>query len=135
MKHKRTFLLFALLLLVAFVTNGGTRNFSTTLSPISSAQAQTEGSAPADPNANAQPEHGVTAEQGRAILSLLNDLKSLTLDDSLFSDPLFTNLVDFSTELTPEPKGRQDPFAPINVSAAPTIQGKTDIKKTGTNTP
>ncbi|MCI0542755.1 hypothetical protein L0Y69_03340 [bacterium] len=56
---------------------------------------------------------GVTAEEGKAILALLNDLRSLQLDETFFSDPIFVSLEDWSVVLTPEPIGRPNPFAPI----------------------
>lgn len=62
------------------------------------------------------PDVSVVAEndqQGQEILSLLADLKRIRLDGSIFSDPLFQSLQDFSVELNPEPKGRQNPFAPL----------------------
>lgn len=52
-------------------------------------------------------------QKGREILALLADLKKISLDESIFSDPIFQSLKDFSVELAPEPKGRQNPFAPI----------------------
>jgi len=47
------------------------------------------------------------------LLLLLINLRSITLDDSLFRDPAFRNLVDFGQQLIPEPTGRQNPFAPV----------------------
>lgn len=47
------------------------------------------------------------------LLVLLINLKSITLDDSLFNDPAFKKLVDFGQELIPEPTGRQNPFSPV----------------------
>lgn len=47
------------------------------------------------------------------LLLLLVNLKSITLDDSIFSDPAFRSLIDFGQELTQEPTGRQNPFAPV----------------------
>lgn len=52
-------------------------------------------------------------QKGREILALLADLKSVRLDDSIFSDPAFQSLQDTSVELTAEPKGRPNPFAPL----------------------
>jgi len=47
------------------------------------------------------------------LLILLINLRSITLDESLFNDSAFKNLVDFGQELFPEPTGRQNPFAPV----------------------
>lgn len=52
-------------------------------------------------------------QKGREILALLADLKKIQLDGSIFDDPKFQELQDFSRELIPEPKGRPNPFAPI----------------------
>lgn len=56
-------------------------------------------------------------QKGREILTLLADLKKITLDESVFSDPVFRSLKDISVELIPEPKGRPNPFAPLGKDA------------------
>ncbi len=60
---------------------------------------------------------GGTNQQGQEILALLADLKKVRLDESIFSDPKFQELQDFSMELNPEPKGRPNPFAPLGRDA------------------
>lgn len=45
--------------------------------------------------------------------TLLNELTPITFDTSIFSDPRFNSLVDIATNVTPEPTGRPDPFAPV----------------------
>lgn len=52
-------------------------------------------------------------QKGREILALLAELKSVRLDESIFSDPIFQSLQDTSVELNQEPKGRPNPFAPL----------------------
>jgi|SRR3989344_4493695 len=47
------------------------------------------------------------------LLTTLLELKSLTLDESLFTSNAFRSLRDFSQRLVPEPVGRRNPFAPI----------------------
>jgi hypothetical protein len=47
------------------------------------------------------------------LLILLINLRSITLSNSLFSDPAFNRLVDFGQKLIPEPVGRDNPFAPV----------------------
>jgi hypothetical protein len=47
------------------------------------------------------------------LLSLLLELRSIQLDISLFGDPEFQSLSDFSQELVPEPVGRPNPFVPL----------------------
>lgn len=52
---------------------------------------------------------------GRDLLTMLIQLKSITLDISIFSDPAFASLQDQSRPITPEPfgkvLGRRNPFA------------------------
>jgi hypothetical protein len=62
-------------------------------------------------SANASPE----TVAGRDFLNLLVSLRSLRLDDSVFSDTSFTSLKDFSVELKPQPRGRNNPFLPIGL--------------------
>jgi hypothetical protein len=56
---------------------------------------------------------GGNNQKGRDILALLADLENIRLDESIFSDPVFQSLQDISRELSPEPKGRPNPFAPL----------------------
>ena len=51
------------------------------------------------------------AEQG--LVSLLLELQALSLDGTLFTTPRFMGLSDFGQELSPQPVGRPNPFAPI----------------------
>jgi len=53
-------------------------------------------------------------QAGKEILALLVDLKSIRLDGSLFADPVFQSLEDFSIPIEPEPRGRTNPFAPVD---------------------
>lgn len=55
-----------------------------------------------------------SSEAGRDLLLLLAELKTLRLDESIFTDPQFRNLKNFRVELIPEPIGRDNPFAPIS---------------------
>jgi len=55
-------------------------------------------------------------------LSLLLNVKSIRLDDSIFADPAFLSLRDSSIMLIPDgTEGRPNPFAPIgsDIIAAP----------------
>lgn len=58
----------------------------------------------------------VVADPNADLLGILSTLKSLSLDDGIFASPIFNNLIDFSKELSVEPVGRSNPFAPIGVS-------------------
>lgn len=45
--------------------------------------------------------------------TLVSELKNIQLDTNIFSDPKFAALTDLTTQVTPEPSGRLDPFAPL----------------------
>jgi len=45
--------------------------------------------------------------------TLVDELRPVNFDTTIFSDPRFTSLIDITTPVTPEPSGRSDPFAPI----------------------
>lgn len=44
---------------------------------------------------------------------LVSELKNISFDKSIFLDPKFLALTDLATQVTPEPSGRVDPFAPL----------------------
>lgn len=51
------------------------------------------------------------------LISLLLELKGIRLDNTIFTDPLFATLQDFSRGLVQEPVGRNNPFAPFGTQA------------------
>ncbi len=51
------------------------------------------------------------------LLTTLNSLHTIKLDDSIFTDPVFLSLSDFGTTLAPEPAGRGNPFAPTGAAS------------------
>jgi len=53
------------------------------------------------------------------LLTLLLDIRSVKLDDSIFSEETFKSLEDFGQDIAPEPAGRENPFAPIGFIASP----------------
>jgi hypothetical protein len=53
----------------------------------------------------------------KELIALLFELKAITLDDAIFSSPVFQSLEDFSQALVPEPVGRTNPFAPFGGSS------------------
>ena len=55
------------------------------------------------------------------LIATLLALRAVKLDASLFSDPAFVSLKDFSTQIIPEPVGRPNPFAPLGAAAASQI--------------
>lgn len=48
------------------------------------------------------------------VLSLLNQIKSLNIDTSIFSDPAYQTLRDYSVVISPQNVGRANPFAPLS---------------------
>ena len=47
------------------------------------------------------------------ILITLSNLHTIQLDNSIFSDPLFTSLTDYGVAIPPQNAGRRNPFAPL----------------------
>jgi len=54
---------------------------------------------------------------GQMILVLLNQLNRVTLDDSIFSNKVFTRLISFERPIADQPIGRENPFLPIGSDA------------------
>ncbi len=63
-------------------------------------------------------------KSGQDISSLVDRLKAVTINTSLFSSPLFLYLKDVSVPILPEPQGRINPFASIGIDAS---SGSTQI--------
>jgi len=47
------------------------------------------------------------------ILTTLSSLNTIRLDNTIFSDPVFTSLTDYGVTIPPENIGRRNPFAPL----------------------
>ncbi len=66
-------------------------------------------------NASAQLANGTVDNQvaieTSQFLDRLVTLQGITLDGTLFADPRFQNLVDFSEPVVPQPVGRDNPFS------------------------
>ncbi|MDP3646433.1 MAG: hypothetical protein Q8R25_05080 [bacterium] len=63
----------------------------------------------------------VTSEDQELVATLLA-LRTVTLSGSIFTDPVFMSLQDFGVEIISEPVGRENPFAPLAPTVAPTPQ-------------
>lgn len=50
---------------------------------------------------------------GKDLLVVLEKIESIKLDESIFTDPAFVSLQDYSITLVPETAGRINPFAPL----------------------
>src|SRR3989344_8660854 len=76
--------------------------------------ALSDSSAPA-PASLVTTENGgeVGGSSNRQLIATLLALRAVKLEGSIFSDPAFQGLKDFSTEIIPEPVGRPNPFAPL----------------------
>lgn len=55
----------------------------------------------------------VSDNVGVEVLTLLNQIQSLKIDSTLFSEPVYKTLVDYSVPIPAQPIGRTNPFAPI----------------------
>lgn len=56
--------------------------------------------------------------QSSELLNALGNLQNINFDGTIFADPVFLSLTDFSIQLTPQPKGRPNPFAPLSFSGS-----------------
>lgn len=102
----KTIILVCVLVIVAFFAYS--YFFTGTSQPILSSSA---------PSAN------IAVDQN--LITLLSTLNSIKLDPSIFSDPAFQSLQDFSQALVPQPVGRQNPFAPLGSTPNPSASNST----------
>ncbi len=58
------------------------------------------------------------SEAERDLVATLLELRTVTLDGEIFSDPAFQSLRDFGSQIIPEPVGRPNPFKPLTQSSA-----------------
>ncbi len=75
-------------------------------------------------NSNLQvqlPVNGGADVLSKELLAALSSLKDLKLDDSFFKDPALASLIDYSGNIVDEPIGRDNPFLPVGVGAAPVV--------------
>ena len=56
---------------------------------------------------------GTDSPVSQEILATLGNLRTIRLDNSIFSDPLFVSLSDFGVTIPPAAAGRRNPFAPV----------------------
>lgn len=56
-------------------------------------------------------------EAERDLVATLLQLRTVTLDGTIFSDPAFQSLLDYGIDIVPEPVGRANPFAPLSGTA------------------
>ena len=71
-----------------------------------------------------------TSATDKSLVDTLLQLRAVSLNGTIFSDPAFVSLQDFGTQIVPEPVGRPNPFAPISGNVAPatsTSQGSREL--------
>ena len=50
---------------------------------------------------------------GQEIVEILEEIQSIEIDTSFFENSAFTQLIDYRTQVEPEPVGRRNPFEEI----------------------
>lgn len=79
-------------------------------------------------------EPGVASAITAEFLSILLNIKSIKLDDSIFNDPAFLSLTDSSIVLVQDStEGRPNPFAPIGSDSSSSSQTGTGTQSSGTS--
>lgn len=73
----------------------------------------TVSSSPAAPYLSVAPAASADAVVGQDLLAALALLKTIQLDTSIFTDPIFKSLSDWGKKIPPQPVGRRNPFAPL----------------------
>jgi len=71
-------------------------------------------------------ESGVTASalRNQEFIQLLRDLNKTSIERSFFDSQIFQSLREFGRELTPQPKGRSNPFAAFGIGNIAPIQSQ-----------
>ncbi|MEK9131310.1 MAG: hypothetical protein AAB447_00165 [Patescibacteria group bacterium] len=70
------------------------------------------------------------APASNTLISVLSGLRTISLDGSLFKDPVFLSLQDFGIPLQEEQVGRYNPFLPIgNDASAVSSISQPDVSK------
>lgn len=132
MNKKIKTILIALIILVAIVAAmaflGGRSAPTPTASGGLSSTVQSQ---------SAAPNGGVSSTTGNDFATLLSNARSISIDDSLFSNPAFLALRDHPINIGTDVVGRSNPFAPvgndIDISlASPTVQTLQPGKVTST---
>lgn len=63
-----------------------------------------------------------TSPASQELLLTLGNLRSISLDPSVLSDPMFGVLSDFGVTIPAQPTGRRNPFEPVGGASAPAKQ-------------
>lgn len=74
----------------------------------------------------------VVETEGQAdsdVVASLLALRAISLAGTIFEDPAFRRLQDFGNEVTPEPVGRSNPFAPLGADGAASTSTSTSTPR------
>jgi hypothetical protein len=58
------------------------------------------------------------SEADRDLVATLLQLRAVTLEGTVFNDPVFQSLRDFGSQIVKEDQGRENPFAPLSQTAS-----------------
>jgi hypothetical protein len=86
-------------------------------------------SAPAASSDSALTSNATDTSGDSQIVSTLLALQAITLSGTIFTNPAYATLKDFTTPIVPEPTGRTDPFAPITTQSVATTTRSAQIFK------
>lgn len=78
----------------------------------------------------ASAQNNIQFAEGQIILSLLENLDKVDLDDSIFSNKTFISLQSFRRELESQVSGRKNPFLPIGVEGPGVILSRASTTTT-----
>lgn len=70
----------------------------------------------------------------RAFVTQLLAIQSIKFNTSIFAEPTFKSLEDFSRELVPQPAGRLNPFAPLGQADIQVTSSSSGFTLTGIGT-
>lgn len=72
-----------------------------------------QGSTPSTSSTLTQAPSAADQAIGTRVLDLLNQIRTLRIDTSIFKDPAYATLRDYSVAIPPQDVGRVNPFAPL----------------------
>ena len=78
------------------------------------------GSSPSSSLLTTQPLDPSVSPADQNLVATLLQLRAVRLEGTIFNEPTFKALQDYSTQIVPEPVGRDNPFAPLNTRTTPT---------------
>lgn len=98
---------------VSLIIIGGAYIFLVNRNNAGQALLSSNSSSGASALPSVSPVSGVSpVAEAQDVVLILNQLKSISIDETIFNDPAFTALTDFHRDIAPQPKGRSNPFAP-----------------------